>query len=195
MLKDFLQKQKNELRQKLKNLRNSMLLPEKKNAEDAIMAKFLEKFTSSFCFGVYFPINSEVSPLEIIEHLHVAGKTIALPVIAKDDMEFKLWPHREPLVQGKFSLQPQISNAVLVPEVAITPLLGFDRSGNRIGYGWGYYDKYFTLHPSIYKVGLAFALQEMPSLPCNEWDIKLDLIITENEIILPKNSALESARY
>lgn len=185
MLKYFLQNHKNELRQRLKNLRNTLTLHEKENGEKVIMAKFLELYAGFTSFGAYYPINSEVTTLKIIKSLQDCGKTITLPVISNNKMAFKVWPKGQELVSGKFSLEPPANNKAIVPEIILTPLLGFDRAGNRLGYGHGYYDKYFTSHAHVQKVGLAFAIQEIASLPSGEWDKKLDLIITDREVIKP----------
>lgn len=68
-------------------------------------------------------------------------------------------------------------------DLVIVPLLGFDRSGNRLGYGGGYYDKFLSRNNCKEAIGLGYSLQEVKSLPVEEHDQKLDLIITEKEII------------
>lgn len=84
--------------------------------------------------------------------------------------------------------ESKISAGQNVPEgnnydLAIVPLLGFDRSGNRLGYGGGYYDKFLARNHCKQIVGLSYGFQEIGSLPVEPHDQKLDLIITEQEII------------
>ena len=67
-------------------------------------------------------------------------------------------------------------------ECVLLPLLGFDRQGNRIGYGAGYYDRFLVQNPHLKKIGLAYACQEVDAVPTEENDIPLDMVITENGI-------------
>jgi 5-formyltetrahydrofolate cyclo-ligase len=62
-------------------------------------------------------------------------------------------------------------------------VLAFDRRGHRLGYGAGYYDRFLAKHPRITRIGLAFSCQQISSVPSDENDIRMDFIITENEIL------------
>jgi 5-formyltetrahydrofolate cyclo-ligase len=64
-------------------------------------------------------------------------------------------------------------------------MLGFDRAGGRIGYGAGYYDRFLSKNPGLRKVGIAFACQEVGSIPVDENDIRMDAVLTEDGIIYP----------
>lgn len=70
-------------------------------------------------------------------------------------------------------------------DLVIVPLLGFDRTGHRLGYGGGYYDKFLAANHCKRTIGLAFSSQEEDRLPAEEHDKRLDMIITEKEIIQP----------
>jgi 5-formyltetrahydrofolate cyclo-ligase len=65
-------------------------------------------------------------------------------------------------------------------------MLGFDRTGARIGYGAGYYDRFLEKNPGLYKIGIAFACQEIERLPVDETDIRMDCIITEEGVVYKK---------
>ncbi|HEY5215357.1 MAG TPA: 5-formyltetrahydrofolate cyclo-ligase, partial [Pseudolabrys sp.] len=72
------------------------------------------------------------------------------------------------------------------PDILIVPLACFDRAGHRIGYGAGYYDMTITAlraKKPVVAVGIAFAAQEIPSVPATERDARLDLVLTECEVI------------
>ena len=58
-------------------------------------------------------------------------------------------------------------------------MLGFDKKGGRIGYGAGYYDRFLSRHPHIRKIGIAYSVQEVPEIPSQEHDIRMDIIVTE----------------
>jgi 5-formyltetrahydrofolate cyclo-ligase len=64
-------------------------------------------------------------------------------------------------------------------------MLGFDRTGGRIGYGAGYYDRFLSKNPGLRKIGIAFACQEIEKLPVDETDMPMDFIITEDGIVFP----------
>ncbi|WP_299912052.1 5-formyltetrahydrofolate cyclo-ligase [uncultured Paracoccus sp.] len=91
------------------------------------------------------------------------------------------------LVPGPFGTShPAETAAVLTPHVLIVPLAGFDRQGNRIGYGGGYYDRTLQLLRGmgpVAAIGLAFGVQELPDIPAEPFDQPLDLIVTDREII------------
>ncbi len=70
-----------------------------------------------------------------------------------------------------------------VYDLIIVPVVGFDRTGNRLGYGGGYYDKFLARNKCRQTIGLAYSFQEVENIPAEEHDQKLDLIITEKEII------------
>ena len=70
-------------------------------------------------------------------------------------------------------------------KVLIIPLLGFDEHGNRLGYGLGYYDKTLSKLPNAKKIGIGYSFQQVKNIPSEPHDVKLDLIITDNQIIMP----------
>ena len=72
------------------------------------------------------------------------------------------------------------------PDILIVPLAAFDRAGHRIGYGAGYYDMTINAlraRKHVVAIGIAFAAQEIPSVPATERDARLDLVLTERETI------------
>ena len=68
-------------------------------------------------------------------------------------------------------------------QVVIIPMLAFDRGGNRLGYGAGYYDRFLCRHPHPIKIGIAFSCQQAESIPADKSDVKMDYIITEKGVI------------
>lgn len=170
---------KDSLRREIKACRNSLTEEEIKTMSQAICDKFISLYADANVYGIYAPIGSEVLTDHLISLLRKKGKTIALPVAYEDRIEFKIWPNGQELIKGKFCSEPEHSNPSTVPDIVAVPVLGFDSDFNRLGYGRGYYDKYFASNPSIVKIGLAFFCQEVPSIPCEYWDQKLDFVITE----------------
>lgn len=135
----------------------------------------------------YWPMRGEADPIPAMQ-AHTG--TLCLPVVPGKavPLVFRQW-QGEPLVSGPFGTShPAESSPVLRPEVLIVPLAAFDRAGNRIGYGGGYYDRTLELLRSqgpVVAIGLAFASQELPQVPVEPFDQPLNLIVTCREIIRP----------
>ncbi len=136
----------------------------------------------------YWPMRGEPDPRPAMA---VHDGPICLPVVPGKavPLVFRRW-QGEPLVPGPFGTShPPDSQLALSPTVLIVPLAGFDRRGNRIGYGGGYYDRTLQMlresgHNAA--IGLAFAVQELPDIPADPFDQPLDLIVTDQGHILPQ---------
>jgi 5-formyltetrahydrofolate cyclo-ligase len=137
----------------------------------------------------YAPIQSEIDPWPLMQMLSGQGAQLALPVIAARELPlvFRAWSSSDKLQRGQLGILEPLPNAAeLVPDILLVPLAAFDRSGHRIGYGAGYYDR--TLAPlraskKITALGVAFAAQEIPVVSASAHDARLDLVLTENETI------------
>ncbi|MBT5185205.1 MAG: 5-formyltetrahydrofolate cyclo-ligase [Kordiimonadaceae bacterium] len=132
----------------------------------------------------YYPIKSELDALTILKVLHAAFFPIALPSIkAKDSpLEFQSWDMKSALIDGPFATK-QSSEAFVIPEIIIVPLLAFDLKGARIGYGGGYYDRTIEAlrknNPNLITIGVAYDGQKVDAVPTEEHDQKLDMVVTE----------------
>lgn len=136
----------------------------------------------------YVALRDEIDPSALITFLHQQNFRIALPqTMPGPNLAFKEWLPGTPLVRGKFGLQePGVDWPEVVPDVVLVPLLAFDRVGNRLGYGAGYYDaalRRLRLEGSIIAAGLAFDEQELPAIPREPQDERLDMILTPSRII------------
>ena len=93
----------------------------------------------------------------------------------------------DPLVSGVWGIrEPRPEAPEVAPDILLVPLIAFDRRGHRIGYGAGYYDQTINslrAQKSVLAVGLAFAAQEIAQVPSTPRDARLDLVLTEREII------------
>ena len=101
-------------------------------------------------------------------------------------MNFHIWSCKDPLRINKFGIPEPCSLKTFYPDILLVPLVGYDNNLNRLGYGGGFYDRYIEKIDKIKKVtkiGLAFSYQKILSIPINQYDKKLDCIITEKEII------------
>ena len=96
-------------------------------------------------------------------------------------MDFFQWSKTDPLSINKFGIPEPISRIVKYPDVLLVPLLAFDQNFNRIGYGGGFYDRYIKKmrkRKKVLTIGFAYSFQKFKKVPTNNYDIKLDFIIT-----------------
>ena len=118
-----------------------------------------------------------------------AGATLALPVVAGKGkpLIMRAWSFGEPLASGVWGIrEPKPEAPEVFPDILIVPLLAFDRRGHRIGYGAGYYDMTIAAlraRKPVVAVGIAFAAQEIAEVPTTPRDARLDLVLTEREVI------------
>lgn len=164
---------KNLLRVQFKEVRAKLKSPDK---DEAILFNFLSSpFFERTSFFVYHSVNSEADTLKIIRALLDGGKKVLLPRIQRGEMLAVPYSEDTELV---FGIPQPKSGLDCTAEVILTPLLAFDREGFRLGYGGGYYDKYFAGHRSL-RVGLAYEGQAVNLLPRDKFDLPLHAVITE----------------
>ena len=136
----------------------------------------------------YVPVRGEADPAPLARAAVAAGCVIALPHIVDraTPLRFLAWDTEAALVAGPMGLhQPAENAAELAPDVVLTPLVAFDRHLNRLGQGAGYYDRAFTRFPNARRIGVAWSVQEVGTVPTDPWDVALHAIATELEWIIP----------
>ena len=137
----------------------------------------------------FMPLKSEISPLPLLRRLADAGARLALPAIAGrgKPLTMRAYAFGDEFARGQWGIrEPKPEQPEVFPDVLIVPLACFDRAGHRIGYGAGYYD--MTIHrlrgmKKVIAIGIAFAAQEIAKVPATERDERLDLVLTEREVI------------
>lgn len=139
----------------------------------------------------YMPMRSEANVLPLLQALQARGYSLALPVTPErgQPLVFRHWHEGETLDKGPLgTLQPAAGAPAVHPDIVLTPLLAFDRAGNRLGYGGGYYDRTIRAvreHRPVYAIGIAYAAQEEAAVPHDDGDTPLDLVVTEAGAIEP----------
>ena len=137
--------------------------------------------------GGYYPSNYEIDDLNILDLLERKNFKVSLPIIKKDNqMNFYSWSRNDPLKINKFGIPEPVSSKIFYPDILLVPLVAYDVSLNRLGYGGGYYDRYIEKIEKVKKVvkiGIAFSFQKISSIPINQYDKRLDFIVTEKEIL------------
>ena len=137
----------------------------------------------------FIPLKSEINALPLMRKLTESGAKLALPVVAGrgEPLIMRSWAFGERLRAGGWGIsEPDADAPEVDPDILIVPLLAFDRRGHRIGYGAGYYDitiAALRAKKPIVAVGIAYAAQEVDTVPITPRDARLDLVLTENETI------------
>jgi 5-formyltetrahydrofolate cyclo-ligase len=132
----------------------------------------------------YMPMRTEIDPLAAMA---AHQGPVGVPVILGPGqaLKFREWSPGCAMEEGAFKAYIPVEGAWVEPEVVIVPLVAFDGRGFRLGYGGGFYDRTLeglrAKRPTI-AVGFAFDAQEMPEVPIEDTDQKLDFIVTESGV-------------
>ncbi|MCG7360952.1 5-formyltetrahydrofolate cyclo-ligase [Roseomonas sp. ACRSG] len=130
----------------------------------------------------FWPMGDEIDIRPLLHRLEAAGHALALPVTPArgQPLVFRRWRFGQPLVPGRFgtSVPPEEAETV-APEALLVPLLAFDATGLRLGYGGGYYDRTLASLPGAWALGVAFAGQQVAKVPAGTHDVPLHGIATE----------------
>jgi 5-formyltetrahydrofolate cyclo-ligase len=137
----------------------------------------------------YAPIRSEIDPVPLMRKLAVQGVRLALPAIMAGDqpLKFRAWSPGDGLQRGRLGiLEPSADAKEVIPDILLVPLAAFDRSGHRIGYGAGHYDRtleHLRKLKAITAIGVAYAVQEVEAVPALLHDAALDYVLTETQVL------------
>jgi len=170
--------------------RDALPAAERAKAAETIAARpFPAAIVPGRIVSGFSALKSEINPVPLMRRLADQGAQLALPVVAGKGrpLIMRAWSFGEPLDSGVWGIrEPKADAPEVAPDILIVPLLAFDRDGNRIGYGAGYYDmtiaKLRAMKPTV-AIGIAYAAQEIAEVPVTPRDARLDLVLTEHEII------------
>ena len=136
--------------------------------------------------ALYMGLDEDAPAQRLAAPVIAMGKRVALPRVLDrlGSMDFLPWTPDAPLIPGPFrTSHPEPGDGPVTPDAIIAPLVGFDRALNRLGQGGGYYDRAFARYPDALRIGLAWSAQELDDVPADPWDLPLDIILTEAELI------------
>lgn len=129
----------------------------------------------------YISFDGEVETKEMIRQAQNSGKIVAVPVCKKNrSMKPCLFARKAALKKGLYGIyRPAIERLIKLKalDLVIVPAVAFDRKGNRLGRGKGYYDCFLSKIPKTASIGLAFDFQILPALPATKQDISVDRVI------------------
>lgn len=188
----------NDIRKQLRVKRRS-LSPQLQHSASEKLASYLcneSVFIDAQKIGFYIANDGEIDPAALMASAENLNKQCFLPIVGPNktnnlyfgpfDANTKLKPNRYGILEPSFDEGKFVFPQSL--DVLFMPLVGFDRQGNRIGMGGGYYDRALAFMKeqetsSLTLVGLAHSIQEIPQISSQSWDIPLHLIATEKELI------------
>jgi 5-formyltetrahydrofolate cyclo-ligase len=181
--------EKARLRRRLRALRRDLARDREAASEQAAALAPLHLWPDAPIVAGYLAMEAEFDPAPLLRRLAARGAKILLPVVVAREapLVFREAGARESLAADLAGLPaPPPSAAAGVPELVITPLLAFDRTGGRLGLGGGFYDR--TLRElrrrgAVLAVGLAYAGQEVDQTPMAACDERLDAVLTERGYI------------
>jgi len=178
---------KSQIRNKTLKIRKKLFDKDLKIDSDKFISFLKKNRLNLKNFGGYYPSNYEIDDLAILDLLEKKNFKVSLPIIKKDNqMNFYRWSRSDPLRVNKFGIPEPVSSKIFYPDILLVPLVAYDNNLNRLGYGCGYYDRYIEKlekTKKIIKIGLAFSFQKISSIPIDQYDKRLDFIITEKEIL------------
>ncbi|WEN16051.1 5-formyltetrahydrofolate cyclo-ligase [Rhodanobacter sp. AS-Z3] len=188
--------QRRDLRQQLAERRRALAPAERIAAAQGLrrsLEQLPEYFTDARVAG-YWASHGELPLNMVIPPLATRGQQFLLPVIGTGKtLRFAAWNVGDAVQPNRYGIPEPANPAELLEpcqvDLVLVPLLGFDRRGNRLGHGGGYYDRSFAFlneqvrptEPLL--VGIAYAFQELPEVEEQDWDVPLDFIATERELI------------
>jgi 5-formyltetrahydrofolate cyclo-ligase len=132
--------------------------------------------------GAYWPFRAEFDPQRLIESLVAAGRMVALPVVTDrhGPFEYRTWRPGENLVTGVWDIPIPEKREIVIPAMVLAPLVCFDRTSYRLGYGGGYFDRTLVaLRPRPFAIGVGVDFQQLETIYPQPFDMPIDLIVTE----------------
>ena len=186
-----LQVEKKQMRDAVLAHRDAMLPPDRATASNSIIEKLcaLPKYQHAKVILTYMGFGSEIETRPFVERILIDGKIAVLPRVDRASRSLILHAVESlsALEVSKWGIREPRANTLPVPlstiEFALLPGVAFDRTGNRLGYGRGYYDKLLSAaDPTLARVAAGFSCQIVDAVPVSSFDQKIAILITENEI-------------
>lgn len=175
--------EKSEIRKWVKERRTALEAATEIKWNEAVCRQLLNlsEIRHAFCVYCYASFPGEVSTWRFMESLLRQGKYIAVPKVTGKELEFYSISGKKDLEEGVMGIMEPKASCLKIrdPEApVIVPGIAFDRDGNRIGYGGGYYDRFFQREPHHRRIAIAYDFQIFDKIPSEAHDKPVDYIIT-----------------
>jgi len=177
--------ERSEVRAAGRRARRSVEGAERADAERRLCGhvRSLHTFECASSVGLFVAHDGEPDLSPLVEELWQRGSTVALPVVrsnadGSDTMEFLAWPARTELEPGRFGIPVPLPGPAIEPDLLLVSLTAFDRNGNRMGRGAGYFDRYLADRHAPF-VGIGFEVQRVDSMPVEAHDVPMPVLVTD----------------
>ena len=159
-------------------------------ASTALANLALQRLSFTGTIAGVWPLAGEMDLRPLLHALHARGHRIVLPHTPPRGAAlcFRVWAPGSAMLRERFGTW-RPDGALAEPDMLFVPLLAFDRSGHRLGYGGGYYDRTLAALPGRPAIGFGYARQEVERVPVEPHDVGLTAILTERELIVPDGQA------
>lgn len=179
--------EKKDIRKQILAVRESLPDGEVKEKSDKICKRLygLERLWQAEVVYGYMPIRKEADIRPLLKRILEAEKKLALPRVCGDRMDFYQITSFQDLSEGSFHVMEPKEYCKKMEEegLVLVPGVVFDKQGGRIGYGKGYYDKYFALHGrKLQKIGIGYTIQIIDTIPATSLDVPLNGLVSEEDI-------------
>lgn len=178
---------KNQLKELILAKRNSLskqeIIEKSKKIVNSLL--HLENYKKSKTIMFFVSFNNEVNTHDIIKS-EIKNKIVIVPKVEHHEIEPSVIIDFDNLITAKFGILEPIETMKIAYkkiDLVLVPGIVFDKEGHRIGYGFGYYDKFLRKVPKAIKIGLAFDFQIVDKIPREMHDVSVDMIITEKRVI------------
>ncbi len=185
-----LKRAKRDVRRRVLAARDALPLPVRDAAASAVAARVLDlpEVRGARTVIAFSSFGSELSMDPLVDGLTEAGITLGLPKIVDGELEVRSFRPGDPTTTTSFGAREPAEGAPIDPldlDVVVTPAVAFDRQGRRIGYGGGFYDRFFRrTRADAVRIGVAAPLQVLDEeLPAGGFDLRVHLIVTPDETI------------
>jgi 5-formyltetrahydrofolate cyclo-ligase len=171
-------------RQRLLALRTGASAAERRDWSRVIEARLYDLLSHGPrpTLGAYWPFRAEFDPRPLVDRLIARGFAATLPVVVdkKGPLEYRAWRPGDPLIDGVWGIPIPEKREIVTPQAVLAPLVGFDRQCYRLGYGGGYFDRTLAaLSPRPLAIGVGFELSRLDTIYPQDFDIPMDVIVTE----------------
>lgn len=175
---------KSELRNEIKNRKRQFTSLQLRELSFAVIQRLLShpRLKEAHTIMLYYSLPDEVYTHTVVDSLLMSHKTILLPhVTGNGTMELRLYTGPKDLTTGAYGIMEptgKFFTEYSTIDLTVVPGVAFDLTGNRMGRGKGYYDRFLPLVHNAYKIGICFPFQIVDDIPSEEHDIKMDEIIS-----------------
>lgn len=185
-----LKKAKRRVRAETRALRDAIPLERRERLGSEITERFLAlpELGAARTVMAFWSFGSEVPTEGLLRGLHDGGFRIALPRIVEGELQPRTYEPGDPVTMASFGAGEPAGGEPLAPadiDVVVTPGVAFDRHGGRVGYGGGYYDRFFRRARSdALRAAICFDVQLVDEpLPTGPFDVPVDLVVTESDTL------------